>query len=77
MAYNLDMNQYGMERWVLDRHESVVRASEARARLARGESSVRLAGWLAVRLRLLADRLDPRLEPSHSATIRLVSKGPS
>ena len=71
------MNQYGLERWVLDRHESMIRAAEARSRVTRDESKERLAGWLALRLRLLADRLDPGLEPNHPAPIHLVSNGPS
>ena len=66
MAYNQPMNPYGMERWVLDRHESVIRTAEARSRLSRDESPERLAGWVALRLRLLADRLDPALEPQRA-----------
>ena len=60
----MGMNLYSMERLALERHEAVIRAAETRSRLGRDQSSERLAGWLAVHLRLLADRLDPALEPN-------------
>ena len=53
------MNPYGLERWILERHEGIVREAECRARLVpEAEQSAVLRNWLAGRLRDIADRLD-------------------
>ena len=55
------MDPYTYERWLLERHEAVVRAAELRARLLPdGNQSAGLNTWVAGRLRGLADRLDGR-----------------
>jgi hypothetical protein len=55
------MNPYAAERWLLERHEAVVREAELRARLLPdGDRSPGLNTWMAGRLRGLADRLDGR-----------------
>jgi hypothetical protein len=58
------MDFYTKERWILDRHEAMIRSAELRSRLEGPESRPRLSHWLAVNLRRAADRLDeqPRLE---------------
>jgi hypothetical protein len=57
---------YTTERWILDRHEAMIRTAELRSRLAGPEPKPWLSRWLAVNLRRAADRLDeqPRLEPT-------------
>ena len=48
-----------MERWILERHEAVIRTAEVRSRLEPvAPRPRRLSVWLASNLRLLADRLD-------------------
>ena len=55
------MNPYTSERWLLERHEAVVREAELRARLLPDvDRSPGLNTWMAGRLRELADRLDGR-----------------
>jgi hypothetical protein len=55
------MNAYTSERWLLERHEAVVRKAELRARLLPDvDRSSGLNTWMAGRLRGLADRLDGR-----------------
>jgi len=56
------MNPYTSERWILERHEAVVREAELRSRLVpQGErSATGINTWIAWRLRGLADRLDGR-----------------
>jgi hypothetical protein len=58
------MDPYTGERWMIERHEAMIRAAEARSRLLGTRRPERVSSWLAVRLRLLADRLegDARLE---------------
>lgn len=53
------MDPYTSERWLLERHEAVVKKAELRSRLMpESERSAGLNTWIAVRLRGLADRLD-------------------
>lgn len=55
------MDPYTSERWLLEKHEAVVRTAELRSRLLPG--SDRATGfntWVAGRLRGLADRLEGR-----------------
>lgn len=48
-----------MERWILERHEAVIRTAEIRSRVGFAEAPPRrLSVWLAGNLRQLADRLD-------------------
>jgi hypothetical protein len=54
------MDRYSWERWTLEQHHEMARNAEERARLAVETSQATLADRLAVRLRLLADRLDGR-----------------
>lgn len=56
------MNPYTAERWILERHEAVVREAELRSRLLpEPEPSANgFNTWIAGRLRGLADRLDGR-----------------
>jgi len=53
------MDPYTSERWLLERHEHVIRTAELRSRLLPERG--RAAGfntWMAGRLRSLADRLE-------------------
>ena len=53
------MDPYSMERWILERHEAVIRTAEVRSRLEPVAARPRrISVWLAGNLRLLADRLD-------------------
>jgi hypothetical protein len=53
------MDPYSMERWILERHEAVIRTAEVRSRVGVIEAQPgRLSVWLAANLRHLADRLD-------------------
>lgn len=55
------MDPYTSERFLLERHEAVVREAELRARLVPDiDQSPGLNIWVAGRLRGLADRLDGR-----------------
>lgn len=58
------MNPYTMERWMLERHDAVIRTAELRSRLGERQPTDPFSIWLATNLRHLADRLDsrPRLE---------------
>jgi len=53
------MDPYTSERWMLERHEHVVRTAELRSRLlTAGDRASGLNIWVASRLRGLADRLE-------------------
>ena len=53
------MDPYSMERWILERHEAVIRTAEMRSRVGFADAPPRrLSVWLAGNLRQLADRLD-------------------
>lgn len=53
------MDSYSMERWILERHEAVIRTAEVRSRFGIDELPPRrLSAWLAGNLRHLANRLD-------------------
>jgi hypothetical protein len=55
------MDPYSSERWLLERHEAVVRQAELRSRLlSEIERPDGFNTWIAGRLRGLADRLDGR-----------------
>ncbi len=54
------MNWYSWEHEMRGRHRDMVRAAEQRSRLSPDEPQAPFADRLAVRLRLLADRLDGR-----------------
>ena len=55
------MDPYTSERWLLERHEAVIREAELRSRLVpENDRNVGLNTWIAGRLRGLADRLDGR-----------------
>ena len=55
------MDPYTSERFLLERHEAIVREAELRARLLPpGDQSPGINTWVARRLRVLADRLDGR-----------------
>jgi hypothetical protein len=52
------METYTGERWILERHEAMIRTAEARSRLLGTCPPSGISVWLAVRLRHLADRLE-------------------
>lgn len=53
------MDPYTSERWLLEKHEAVVRSAELRSRLLRGgDQATGFKTWMAGRLRGLADRLE-------------------
>ena len=53
----IGMDHYSAERWMLERHRSMVESAERRAALAPVDATpVRV--WVAWSLRALADRLD-------------------
>ncbi len=52
------MDLYTAERWILERHEAVIRTAETRSRLIPVTGRARSSLWLAAHLRALADRLD-------------------
>jgi hypothetical protein len=52
------MDQYSMERWMIERHRENTARAELRARLQKSDSGWRLGEWMAPWLRRLADRLD-------------------
>lgn len=54
------MDLYSHERWLLDRHEAVIRSAEERSRLEGWQPRGRLAEHVAEQLRRLADRIDGR-----------------
>jgi hypothetical protein len=54
------MDRYSLERWTLERHERLARTAEEDSRLRGWALQPRLAGLVAARLRLMADRLDGR-----------------
>jgi hypothetical protein len=60
------MDQYSLERWMLDRHAGLERAAEAHSRRRGWRPQTRVAELLAGRLRSLADRLD---EPERKFTV--------
>ena len=49
---------YSQERWLLDRHEEMIRSAEERSRLDGWQPRERLAERVAARLRRLADRIE-------------------
>jgi hypothetical protein len=56
------MDLYSMKRWILERHEAVIRTAEVRSRVGVVDAPPsRLSVWLAGNLRHLADRLDSQL----------------
>jgi len=60
------MDQYSLERWMLDRHANLARAAEAHSRRRGWRLQPRIAELMAVRLLSLADRLD---EPERKFTV--------
>jgi hypothetical protein len=54
----MPMDQYSMERWMIERQRETTARAELRARLQTSDSGWRLGEWMAPRLRRLADRLD-------------------
>ncbi len=52
------MNIYSQERWLLDRHDEMIRSAEERSRLEGWLPRARLADRVAARLRRLADRIE-------------------
>ena len=54
------MDGYSFERWTLARHAERVQAAEESSRLRGYAQRPKLAGLVAGRLRVLADRLDGR-----------------
>jgi hypothetical protein len=52
------MDHYTGERWLLERHQAMIRAAEIRSRLIPVSDRARTSLWLAAHLRRLADRLD-------------------
>ena len=69
------MDPYSMERWILERHEAVIRTAEVRSRAGMGKVPPRrLSVWLAGNLRDLADRLDT--QPVKLGSVRLLQATP-
>lgn len=73
----MGMDQYTMERWILQRHQETVRRAEERSRLIHPAGGLRAGQWAAEQRRRVADRLDggagvetqsaaPSLRPSSS-----------
>ncbi len=58
LVYNRSVNFYAEERWLLDRHEAMIRNAEERTRLDGWQPRERLAERIAARLRRLADRIE-------------------
>ena len=56
------MDPYTGDRWILERHEAMIRAAEVRSRLIPAGSGARPSLWLAAHLRRVADRLDNQRE---------------
>ena len=55
------MDPFTSERFVLERHEAIIREAELRSRLLpENDRRIGLNTWVAGRLRGLADRLDGR-----------------
>jgi hypothetical protein len=52
------MDLYSQERWLLDRHDEMIRSAEERSRLEGWQPRERLAERVASRLRRLADRIE-------------------
>jgi hypothetical protein len=53
------MDPYSTERWIMERHEAMMRTAEVRSRLdAMHPQRPGMSLWLAASLRYLADRLD-------------------
>lgn len=61
------MEQYSLERWVLERHQAMIETAEIRSRLDDRQPDTRLAERVAAKLHALADRLEGRGE-SHIPT---------
>jgi hypothetical protein len=49
---------YLQERWLLDRHDELIRSAEERSRLEGWQPRERMAERVAARLRRLADRIE-------------------
>ena len=58
MVYNRGVNMYSEERWLLGRHEEMIRTAQERSRLDGWQPRGRLAERVAARLRRLADRIE-------------------
>jgi len=58
LVYNRRMDLYSQERWLLDRHDEMIRSAEERSRLEGWQPRERLAERVASRLRRLADRIE-------------------
>ena len=57
------MDHYTAERLTLAAHRTMIRSAEERARLLPVASRAPLRGWVAGRLRTMADRLDGSTAP--------------
>jgi hypothetical protein len=69
------MDLYTAERWILERHEAVIRTAETRSRLVPARGPARSSLWLAAHLRALADRLDGQHQ--HPAATQFISNSQS
>jgi hypothetical protein len=69
------MDYYTAERWILERHQAVIRTAETRSRLITATAPARPSVWLAERLRSLADRLDGQRR--HPAPAQFISNSES
>jgi hypothetical protein len=63
------MDQYSLERWMLDRQQRLECAAEAHGRRRGWRRQARLAELMAGRLRMLADRLDAPEAPKGKFTV--------
>ena len=54
------MDHYTPERLILEAHRTMARVAEERSRLVPESEATPFRGWMAGRLRMLADRLDGR-----------------
>ena len=69
------MDLYTSERWMLERHQAVIRTAEIRSRLIPARGPARSSLWLAAHLRRVADRLDGQRQ--HPAAAHLVADSQS
>jgi hypothetical protein len=68
------MDSYTTERWILDRHEAMIRTAEFRSRVATiPPRRLPMSLWLADSLRHLADRLDDQSAVHTDGQTRLES----
>lgn len=56
----MDVDLYGQERWILERHNAMIQSAEARFRREGWQPQGRMAERVAAGLRRLADRIDGR-----------------